>query len=465
MAWDDGYVTESGAGGQTGADVANAWAFVADFAAIKSHLAGSNDRILLCYEGTPWTPGQAMTWDHTSGTSTAFNAIVGANSSGVVDGTQVVIDGGAGAYSGFLSQSNFLFYEYITLQNYNGTAAWQFSTNGKAVKVNLKNCKGNTSKRGLYCPSFQEAVVSGCQFNNNTVTGLDQPDVLSLIYGCEIIGNSGDGIGAGSGINILFSVIADNGSDGIYALSDTFLIAHNIIENNSAHGILMDANSRFVAFNKITNNGGYGIKYNDSAVDVAYLDHNAFFNNTSGEIDYNGAGSEGRGTNNISMTEDFYNAPATNDYTTVPSDESVGNAFTIGLSPTNVGYLSNQFPPIYPTTTAPTGGAITKLEAQGNGRFKVTIGAVTGSTQGTYIYVKSSATVFTGGAIAATIPATWTTFEFNLSAEGTQILDGVTWYIGTRPFNGTGIGTNTDELFTRTYGAANTIQIKQAAGS
>ncbi len=111
--------------------------------------------------------------------------------------------------------------------------------------------------------------------------------------------------------------------------------------------------------------------------------------------------------------------------------------------------------------TTPTGGAITKLEPQGNGRFKVTIGAVTGTTQGTYIYVKSSASVFSGGAIAATIPATWTTFEFNLSAEGTPIIDGVVWFVGTRPFNGSSIGTNTDELSTRTYGASKVVQIKQ----
>lgn len=116
------------------------------------------------------------------------------------------------------------------------------------------------------------------------------------------------------GIVIEDNVFADAAADAINLAQDSHgaVIKGNAIYNSTGDGIQITGGMAPVTIvnNILDSNGGYGINFSTAVADNSVLcDHNAFRNNTSGEM--NGVGN---GANDITLTADPFVAVASDDY-------------------------------------------------------------------------------------------------------------------------------------------------------
>lgn len=186
------YVTSAGAGSGTGADVANAWTFQQAFDAQTSAVGGrsvvNGDVVYVCADAT-YTPTSTLT--PSANVRTTF---IGANSSGVVDGTVPVISGvsiGTPGSNPILNLNN-------TAQRFIG-----LDFNGASTVANCITC------------SYQQASFHNCIVRNATSYGADVTAQRVLFRRCEIYGNGGGGVNGNFDIMFLDCSVHDNTGTGL----------------------------------------------------------------------------------------------------------------------------------------------------------------------------------------------------------------------------------------------------------
>lgn len=212
----------------------------------------------------------------------------------------------------------------LAIQNTNGTKTAAdgiaCNTNGTIVRV-IRCTLGdptNTLRSGIRRTGGQTSIVAvQCEIQFCTSSGI-VAQTYCEVHNCSIHDNGGSGLANDAGtceFFILSSLITNNTSHGILASNSGSIVAMTrccIISGNGGDGISANAadalSSAVISENIITENGGYGINGPSSAA-VGYEDFNAFYSNTSGEIN----GFTG-GSNNLTLTADPFTDTASDDF-------------------------------------------------------------------------------------------------------------------------------------------------------
>lgn len=172
-------------------------------------------------------------------------------------------------------------------------AAGSYRTNS------ARDCKFDVNGNDMQ--AIQANVVFDCQITNSGSTTAGTKPVINIVQFGEASGNTitdvrGDGISAVEMGCISRNTIDSCGGDAIALIStQTFLgtVTHNTIYNAGGDGISVEgsepAAKLVVHSNLITDCGAFGIDIDGTSAlndrRVIYCDYNAFYNNTSGEVD------------------------------------------------------------------------------------------------------------------------------------------------------------------------------------
>lgn len=329
------YMTENGANGHTGVDLANAWGYSVDADWADAVTASNGNTLLLfCYAGTVWNTTKNRVWATTGGSTSQFNSIIGASAGGIIDGTICQIDGGGDAGRGLQATGNYFEIRNVKYSTFVGGGIQTTGTNGVIVNV-----EGSSCSKGLWI--FGTTVsIRRCRAHSNTEQGIIAPS-YSLVMGNETFSNAGAGLEAGSYSSVIHNISAK--STGINISVGTYTqVLHNIADEGDTHGIQLGTACQ-ASMNKVTNNVGDGIYINGSVISE---DFNAFFNNNS-PVNWQAYNSIRQGENDITLSEDYYNDDASNDYTSSSDDPSVGFEYPVGNSAVNIGYESCNLPAEY----------------------------------------------------------------------------------------------------------------------
>jgi len=275
--------------------------------------------------------------DTTAGTAAAPILIKGANSSGTVDGTRPHIqatssisrifnlsptfanyyhytdlDLDANSLSGRCIQGTSAatsgsVYERLTIRNAT-SAGFQVRTPGNL----LKSCSIHGNFKGIQTTNTDLPTIVDCDINDNTSDGIHSQNNghVFLIYGCRIFSN-GTGITLTIGNNRSCNIVNNTFYDNVNGINlTTDLVPGAVIANNSFY-----------------NNTGFGIDTNANEINIAFIDHNHYEGNTSGESDITTPGS-----NNISG-DPLFTDVGNDDFTPTSSSPLIAAGFvsqTIG---------------------------------------------------------------------------------------------------------------------------------------
>ena len=101
------------------------------------------------------------------------------------------------------------------------------------------------------------ATITGCTASANS-TGIDLgPE--SVVAGCTVSGNAGDGVRAAGGAEVTGATVSDNLSHGIVVLGDA-TVARNHVARNTLNGIKVDGSGCRIDDNNAVDNGDHGIR-------------------------------------------------------------------------------------------------------------------------------------------------------------------------------------------------------------
>lgn len=216
-------------------------------------------------------------------------SIVGANSSGTVDGTVVEINGGnldsstpimliSGSDNDNCSFSNLSF-------NCGGTAQHGVEATGSGNNgLSWINCRfTNATSHGLYTtslPNYWQFI--NCRFDNNGGNGLDHyGSQFGMTYKCLMDNNTGDGYKCGANSRVAECIMYNNGGYGLNINDAGSIICNCIIDSNGSTGVKVWGGwtSRFVD-NVITNNAGVGLSIASASAESVHF-NTSFDNNSS----------------------------------------------------------------------------------------------------------------------------------------------------------------------------------------
>lgn len=271
-----------------------------------------------------------------------------------VDGTMFTLDGNSAATNCVLHTGARGFQLYVNFEFTGATGNGYDVGTTENVGLTFWGCKFNSN--GGFGFDGNGRIAAGlllqCQFNNNTSHGAFIYDEC-LVLLCEAIGNGGAGFdndGGNQGIEIL-CVSHNNGTFGM-GQANSGRSLFNTLDGNTSHGLQADSqvvgDYGIALFNRLTNNGGYGIGAGAATDDLIH-GLNAFYNNTSGEIDTLSELALGE---NTSMAADGYTARASDDF-------SLTSIAELRRVLTCIGARTTQTTDAYITTGAPpddTGG-------------------------------------------------------------------------------------------------------------
>ena len=216
-------------------------------------------------------------------------SIVGANSSGTVDGTVVEINGGnldsstpimliSGSGNDNCSFSNLSF-------NCGGTAQHGVEASGSGNNgLSWINCRfTNATSHGLYTTSLSNYwQFINCRFDNNGGNGLDHYGTqFSMTYKCLMDNNTGIGYKCGPYSRVAECIMYNNGGNGLSINGAGSIICNCIIDYNGTVGVKVwgSSTSRFVD-NVITNNTGAGLNIDNTDAESVHF-NTSFDNNSS----------------------------------------------------------------------------------------------------------------------------------------------------------------------------------------
>ena len=213
------------------------------------------------------TIGAALACASGGTNATGHIRIIGCNSSGTVDGTRYIIDGGAAGINIFdFAGYDFWWLENIQVQNTGaGTKHGFCTTTGTATGCVFINCCATGCAKAGFAHNIAYSLFYRCVAYSNSASGFGYGDgaqgtnsyvlcsshdntlhgfyycTYATIYGCISHGNTDDGISALSLSSKIFnSVIDNNTDDGIVYTAATDLMFHVLfgsrITNHSTAG-------------------------------------------------------------------------------------------------------------------------------------------------------------------------------------------------------------------------------------
>ena len=256
-----------------------------------------------------------VTW---SGKEVVIN---GANSSGVVDGTVVEINGtGLNGTTPMLEMSvavadnvifSHLFFNAVDVAEHCVEA-----TSANSHNIQWINCRfSSATSHGVDCsgqPMYWNFI--NCRFDNNGHNGIfHSSSNFAMYYKCLFDNNSSDGGRMGQNCRVSECVFYNNGGIGLYITNAGAVVCNCIFDSNGGDGAKSEGTAQGVWVNNLhTNNTGYGLNVGGTAESRHY--NNAFYNNTSGEK-YVGATDHLSMYNYISATNPNYEDAANFDFT------------------------------------------------------------------------------------------------------------------------------------------------------
>ena len=280
-----------------GLSFANAWATLQKMA--DTMVAG--DLGLVASDGVH-APTSTVDLDINAGTPSNPIEWRGAGPLGEDDGSIVTLNGASVSPVGAIMRTGVvpMVSSNVWFEGFRFTAGanrnWWVDNNQRGLQ--FKRCR------------FDNAVADGFLFN--------EPNGYVLFIDCEFDNNGGDGIGvqtgasgriflvnclihdnASHGIDRIISLTMDycwvykNGGAGINELLDNpdVQVTNCVFDGNTGDGCIISAttNTGLMMFfnNMITNNGGFGVTHEGNEM-MGLIGNNLFFNNTEGEVSFDG---------------------------------------------------------------------------------------------------------------------------------------------------------------------------------
>jgi hypothetical protein len=257
-------------------------------------------------------------------------SIVGADSSGNVDGTVVEINGGSlnsttpmmiisGSSNDSCSFANIKF-------NADGTAQYCIEATGaNNHHISWINCRFTDAiSHGVYTNSNANYWnFINCRFDNNAGNGLDHyGSQYGLVYKCLMDENTGIGYKCGAVSRVTECVIYNNGGIGLSINGMNCIVCNNIIDFNGGVGIKVwgSSTSRFID-NVITNNSGMGLDVDNANAESVHFNSN-FDNNSSVHNSQNHTRLYDYHTGSISYAD-----ASNHDFTPTSTSDVIGNGF------------------------------------------------------------------------------------------------------------------------------------------
>jgi len=191
-----------------------------------------------------------------------------------------------------------IFFEFLKIENSHASGGIGIDFSHSMTGV-IKDCVIGDATNQLtsgIISSFgvtERLDIIDCEVAHCTSNGV-QMQRGCRAFGCWIHDNDGRGLYIGAGGNeqlyIFHSIVADNGSDGIYMVTQggQLWVMNCTIDRNTGDGIDVTNGSSqatpILVNNIVSNNGGYGFNSDNAGRFQAMVDGNLWYNNTSGDV-------------------------------------------------------------------------------------------------------------------------------------------------------------------------------------
>lgn len=236
----------------------------------------------------------------------------------ILDGTDHAANKVALFGINFTAGKDFLYFEYLTIQNTNGDG-WYQANAGQDYSVFWKcGANGNAGNGWNGAGSgFRYGVWIQCEASNNTGQGIRRVNNEARIIFCSIIDNASHGIETlGAGTVVCGCILHSNGGAGFSAYGLSALVMHCVCDENTTNGVDFTSttvNGGVVIGSRLTNQAGAGDFGIDSATAENFVreNWNAFFGNDNDR-------------NNVDTGPDSSSAGADDGYT-----NQAGNDFNV----------------------------------------------------------------------------------------------------------------------------------------
>ena len=284
---DGGTDTTTGGGGTT---VALAWdtiQYAFDKIADGTLTDGDELRIMSTSADATYynlTAKLTVTW---SGKVVVIN---GANSSGVVDGTVVEINGtGLNGTTPMVEISvaaaDNVIFSHLYFNAVDVAQHCVEATSANSHNIQWINCRfSSATSHGVYCNNLAMYWnFVNCRFDNNGDSGCEhQSSQFAMYYKSLFDNNTGDGLRCGISARIAECVFYNNGDDGLNVHNAGAVVCNCIFDSNTSDGAYTTGSNQGVWVNNLhTNNTAYGLNVGSDTESRHY--NNAFYGN-GGEI-------------------------------------------------------------------------------------------------------------------------------------------------------------------------------------
>ena len=257
-------------------------------------LSIAGDSLVVCADAaSPLLVSATTTIPSSGGNALPYRVIGGNPASGVVDGTQAVIDGQSSAtyivHDNNVARTNWV-WQNITFKS--ATSLGFYLQNAGSDGQTFIACQFNSNGGGGFF-SASEALLIDCRATSNTGAGTGGMATGGSMRGCSAVGNTGFGlqlIGSGRQQSITGSTSHANTTHGVFLVNlstpgQPMIVAGNTIDGNTSNGIYVNQSGAswqvLVERNCITNNGAYAINGGASGTRIIAR-RNVWQSNTSG---------------------------------------------------------------------------------------------------------------------------------------------------------------------------------------
>ena len=212
--------------------------------------------------------------------------ITGANSSGVVDGTVVTIngrglDGSTPMMEISVGTADYTIFANLKFDADDTAQHCVEATSANSHHIYWANCQfTQATSHGVYTnilAMYWQFV--NCRFDNNGGYGMHHTSAhYAQCYKCLFDNNVGIGARIGSQSRITECVFHNNGDDGMYISNAGAVVCNCVFDNNASDGVYISGSGQSIFMDCLfTNNTAYGLNVNSSTETKHF--NSAFYNN------------------------------------------------------------------------------------------------------------------------------------------------------------------------------------------
>ena len=260
--------------------------------------------------------------------------INGANSSGVVDGTVVEINGtGLNGTTPMLEMSvatsDMTLFSHLKFNAADVAQHCVEATSANSHNIQWINCRfSSATSHGVHCNNLAMYWnFVNCRFDNNGDSGIEHSSSnFAMYYKCLFDNNTGDGARIGINARIAECVFYNNGDDGLNVHNSGAVVCNCIFDSNTSDGAYTTGSGQGLWVNNIhSNNTSKGLNVASAAESRHY--NNAFYGN--GAETLIGATDHLSMYNYISATNPNYEDAANFDFTPDGTSTIIGAGMTM----------------------------------------------------------------------------------------------------------------------------------------